>query len=270
MVCESDSARSKTSPGTKPVGIRALRRARILHAINVEGLALIARHGVDGWTMADLARAVGLTPGAFYRYFRSKEDIIAAVQVSVLQQLLEGWGVVEAELGRRHRGQLNPVTRLIVAGLVHERLSVASPPRFSLLTMSMTSPKNLIADERLAPVGAATLKLVAGVAELTRTAREEGWFTGEELCSYDDHDRAAQWVFGQQGLLQLQRVNQRIEGMADIHRAVTGLRESLLRAWGVDATQVHTSIEEVSALDLDWVDATLRGAKSDDQTEGEV
>ena len=81
------------------MGIRALRRARTLRAINVEGLALIGRCGVDGWTMADLARAVGLTPGAFYRYFRSKEEIIAAVQVSVLHELLEGWGVVEAELG---------------------------------------------------------------------------------------------------------------------------------------------------------------------------
>ena len=197
----------------------------------------------------------------------SKEEIIAAVQVSVLHELLEGWGVVEAELGRRHGGDLNPVTRLIVAGLVHERLSVASPSRFTLLTMSMTSPKNLIADERLAPVGAATLKLVEGIAELTRTAREEGWFAGEEICSYEDHDRAAQWFLANKACCSFSESTNGSR-MADIARAVAGLRESLLRAWGVDATQVHASIEEVSALDLDWVDATLRGAESDGQAEG--
>ena len=34
--------------------------------------------------------------------------------------------------------------------------------------MSMTSPKNLIADERGGACGGGTLKLVEGIAELTR------------------------------------------------------------------------------------------------------
>jgi AcrR family transcriptional regulator len=41
-------------------------------------LKLVARHGVDGATIARISNAVGLTPGALYKHFCSREAVLAA------------------------------------------------------------------------------------------------------------------------------------------------------------------------------------------------
>lgn len=51
------------------------RRRQIVDA----ALECFARHGFTGTTVLDICAAAGLSPGAVYRYFGSKEDIIAAV-----------------------------------------------------------------------------------------------------------------------------------------------------------------------------------------------
>jgi AcrR family transcriptional regulator len=51
------------------------RRRQILAAAE----ACFAREGFHRTTMQDIFREAGLSPGAVYRYFRSKEDIIAAI-----------------------------------------------------------------------------------------------------------------------------------------------------------------------------------------------
>jgi AcrR family transcriptional regulator len=51
------------------------RRAQILDA----ALRCFAREGFHRTTMQDVVREAGLSPGALYRYFASKEDLIAAI-----------------------------------------------------------------------------------------------------------------------------------------------------------------------------------------------
>ncbi len=51
------------------------RRAEILAA----ALRCFAREGFHRTTMQDIVREAGLSPGAIYRYFAAKEDIIAAI-----------------------------------------------------------------------------------------------------------------------------------------------------------------------------------------------
>ena len=59
----------------RPYLPRAQRRAQILDATE----ALMVELGVQAVTMARIADAVGLTPGALYRHFRSRGEIVAAI-----------------------------------------------------------------------------------------------------------------------------------------------------------------------------------------------
>jgi len=52
----------------------AENRARILDA----AARLFREHGVEGVTVAQIMKAAGLTHGAFYGHFASKEDLVAA------------------------------------------------------------------------------------------------------------------------------------------------------------------------------------------------
>ena len=51
------------------------RKAEILNAAR----AVFVRHGFERATMQDIATEVGISPGAIYRYFPSKEDLITVV-----------------------------------------------------------------------------------------------------------------------------------------------------------------------------------------------
>jgi AcrR family transcriptional regulator len=61
-------------PKLKPDTQRA-RRERILEAAEI----CFARHGFHRCTMQDICREAGISPGALYVYFSSKEDLIAGI-----------------------------------------------------------------------------------------------------------------------------------------------------------------------------------------------
>jgi len=70
----------------RPYLPRAQRRAQILDATE----ALMVEHGIQAVTMARIADAVGLTPGALYRHFRSRGAIVAAIVDRDLDELAAG------------------------------------------------------------------------------------------------------------------------------------------------------------------------------------
>ena len=65
---------------------QAERREEIIDA----ALLILGEHGVDGMTMARIAEAVGITPGALYRHFDSRNAILAAV-VEVASERAMSW-----------------------------------------------------------------------------------------------------------------------------------------------------------------------------------
>jgi len=68
---------------------------------------LFCRHGYEGTTVRDIARAVGMLPGSLYCHFATKEDLLVAVYLrgveqicaavqSAVQPLTEPWARLEA------------------------------------------------------------------------------------------------------------------------------------------------------------------------------
>lgn len=60
---------------SSPPDRRGEQRKRILNA----AMACFAREGFHGTSMQKICAEAGMSPGAFYRYFRSKEELIAAI-----------------------------------------------------------------------------------------------------------------------------------------------------------------------------------------------
>jgi AcrR family transcriptional regulator len=83
------------------------RRRQIVDA----ALDCFARQGFHGTTVLDICAAAGLSPGAVYRYFGGKEDIIAAVCTKGVE-IDEGLFGSVAELGLREA-----LLRLIDVGM---------------------------------------------------------------------------------------------------------------------------------------------------------
>ena len=54
-------------------------------------VALIARHGFESMTLRQLAEAAGLQSGSIYRYYPSKQDLLASLLVEHMEGLLQEW-----------------------------------------------------------------------------------------------------------------------------------------------------------------------------------
>lgn len=70
-------------------------------------LAVIARHGVAGLSVAGVAKEVGVVPSGIYRHYRSKDEILDVVLDLISQRLLGNVQAVRVEvsdpLDRLHR-----------------------------------------------------------------------------------------------------------------------------------------------------------------------
>ncbi len=90
----------------------AARRDQILDAATVR----FAANGFQATGMADVIAASGLSAGAVYRYFRSKDELIAAIVDRVLGQASERF---EALLGQEEAPDPAAAVEATVAMVVH-------------------------------------------------------------------------------------------------------------------------------------------------------
>jgi len=127
---------------------RAARRHQILAA----ALKCFSRDGFHQTTMADVVRESGLSQGTLYLYFKSKDDLIAAIADHRHQR--------EAALNALAEGEQNPLQGiLLLSRLYASRLS--EPASADSLRVSLQGWAEALRDERVK----------AGVLEGVRLAR---------------------------------------------------------------------------------------------------
>ncbi|MEV0009462.1 TetR/AcrR family transcriptional regulator [Streptomyces sp. NPDC051840] len=118
-----------TEPTTRrPANRRERLRAELDRDIRAAACALIVKGGVDGMTLADVARAVGVTPPALYRYYGSKAALVAAVYEDLSADLLAAVSAAAVrQVSDDISAQLHAATRAVV------EWSVAQPAAFDLV-----------------------------------------------------------------------------------------------------------------------------------------
>lgn len=93
-----------------PIGGTALQR-RLAEA----AVELFYAHGATATTVRDITGACGLTPGALYNHFSSKEDLLYVLVRDVHLQVNEQLTAVLADAGPEPATQLSAMVRLLVA-----------------------------------------------------------------------------------------------------------------------------------------------------------
>ncbi|MFG2243912.1 TetR/AcrR family transcriptional regulator [Spirillospora sp. NPDC048823] len=95
----------------------AAHRARQLRTLLDAARALVAEEGIEALSLAALARRVGLSRPALYEYFRSKDDLVAAIVeeelprwASLVEDALTGPGDLDGKVEAYIRVQLGVMT----------------------------------------------------------------------------------------------------------------------------------------------------------------
>lgn len=111
------------------------RRERVRDAtvseIKDTARALLVADGPDAVTLRAIAREMGMTPPALYRYFAGHEDIVAALCHDLLEELTASLAAARDTVGTD-----DPVGRLMAACREFRRWSLAHPREFHLVFAS--------------------------------------------------------------------------------------------------------------------------------------
>lgn len=82
-----------------------MSRPRKAEALNIphraveEAIAIIHEHGLEGFSMAAVARRVGCSTPALYAHFRDRDDLLVEVQAKVYDQITQRKGFLYFEAG---------------------------------------------------------------------------------------------------------------------------------------------------------------------------
>lgn len=217
---------------------RAARRQTFLEA----AFALIEKKGLDGLTIQALATATDYSVGALYRYFPSKQALLATLQHQALDDLRR---TLEKNLKRPcHCGCGRPATECCqpLAGplLCAESLLDWTRDRsvyFGLLTLSLGDPRRLLEGEDSAMVVRAAIPLVGRIAAALDLTAREGTFT-----SGNSTDRAMMLWMSLTGILQLEKMTDRFAGYVAARRQAEQLICDLFAGWGADPDKIRRTV----------------------------
>ncbi|MGY1606332.1 MULTISPECIES: TetR/AcrR family transcriptional regulator [unclassified Geodermatophilus] len=112
----------------QPLSRRERARADTLRDIRSAARAVLVEHGVDGLALRAIAREVGLTAPALYRYFASREELVERVVADLYDELCD---VMEA--ARDAVDPPRPGTQLLVTARAFRTWATTHPAEFGLL-----------------------------------------------------------------------------------------------------------------------------------------
>ncbi|MFI6025310.1 TetR/AcrR family transcriptional regulator [Amycolatopsis magusensis] len=133
-------------------------RGELRQALITASFELLAESGLAGFSVAELARRLGVSTAAPYRHFRDRDQLLAAVATQAAGELTEAMEAAAADAGE------DPVDRLAATAGAYVRFAAARRAGFDVIFARELRP---LRDEALAEAGR---KLMALLLDLARDA----------------------------------------------------------------------------------------------------
>jgi AcrR family transcriptional regulator len=201
---------------------RAERHGQTHEKILSAAMETVVTKGFSGLSMNKLAAQVGFTPGALYRYFEGKDELIAALVVDIV-----------AEVGRHIAGAVegeDAIADLSRAAWVWRDYARHHPHRFGLIAALLASPRLVIEDDRYAY--ASIEKTLAALAPITASfarAQHQRHFTPG-----DPIQRTLLFFAALHGVLSLRKQAERAPERLDLDELYRAMLATLFKGFGHD------------------------------------
>jgi AcrR family transcriptional regulator len=215
------------------------KRLQRMERIVETALRLAVGEGIEALTIQRLARELDAAVGTLYRYFPSKEALLAELQRRVIAAFQEE---LRAELARM-RGRLKPgrkaaLALLLVPARLYFTLPERSPAHHRLISQMVSDPRDLLPDAEAAPNVRWMLGLVAEILDLFEAAAACG------ALGPGNAGRRAVFLWASlQGLLELRKLGRFEPELFRSASQFPELMRDLLRGWGARAADVEAALE---------------------------
>lgn len=208
----------------------AKKREIRTEAILDEAMKLLASEGLDRLTLGRLAEALGYVPAALYRYFASKDALLAALQRRAVVAIDAAVQVALADVDVRTKQAPPDVARLaalLEAARVYVHLPETHPEEWFLVAILLGDPRLLLSSEeslRTAPLLGALLGAVR--------ARFDAAVEASALAEGDATTRTLAFWATLQGALTLAKARRIAPDLPDAPTVAGVALTAMLRGWG--------------------------------------
>lgn len=209
-----------------------------LRRILDEAMRQVEEGGFGALSVNKLADAVDYTPGALYRYFGSKDALLAALIGRVLAEVREDLARAEARLPAK----ASPLAHVVALVDGYRAFARREPHRFGLLAMSLAEPRILLRAEAAArPVMATLMAALQPIAEALAAAARAG-----QLADGDAVERTVLVFAFLQGVLPLRKRSRHVPKVLDVDRLALEGTRALLVGFGAPARAVDAAFAQVA------------------------
>lgn len=165
------------SHGTQLLTPRQRRREATVESILATAMEVLLNEGIDGLTIGRVASDLDYTKGALYRYFDSKDALIAELQVRSLARVHRRyttlWSRARRALAQVPEGQ-RALALLLITAADYVHIARDLPADFALIRVAVGDPRHLLAETEVAPVMETMMALLADVGGLLTDAVTAG------------------------------------------------------------------------------------------------
>jgi AcrR family transcriptional regulator len=215
-------SKPSTSEETVRSSPRIRRREANLARITEAATQIVVNEGIDALSIKRVADDALYTPGALYRYFDSKDALLASVAVVLMNNVKERLLTVAAAADGN---QLNSAVAQAIAYCNYSR---NDPHGFALLAKLVSEPRQVLEDEEVAHAPFdAMFETLAPLADALDRAANEGILTPGEAVS-----RAVILFASIQGILMLRKQERFTGSLVQTDLFAKELVRTLLAGWG--------------------------------------
>ncbi|HMG44693.1 MAG TPA: helix-turn-helix domain-containing protein [Acidimicrobiales bacterium] len=229
----------------------ARNRRRRSEAFLTAGLRIVTEEGIDALTMARLADELDTAVGSVYRYYSSKDELVAAIQAHAIGRLHRSHDLsveqvaaaVSARLAGAEGTDSPALVRLVVLGRWFCGAAERYPEEVRLLQMVSARRTSTLTPAAAAGLVPSTMSLVAAVGSTIDAAADAG-----DLRPGDGIGRAIVWLMAFGGVFAADDLERYVPGVLGGGRLVRQLNVDLIVGWGAPPDAVERIEQAVDAL----------------------
>ena len=212
-------------------------------AILDAAMAVLAAEGSEGLTLQRVAQVIDYVPAALYRYFPSKDALLAALQrraVELLHARFVDDQAQASETTTRAAEKVVALAAVIRASRFYLALPRREPAVWHLVSILLGDPRRLISDAEAARTAPLLLAFLAEVAGLFARAGETGGLKKE-----DPRARTLAFWATLHGIAQLEKLRLLAPTAPSVDALGRLAVDALLLGWGAEAPTLRAALRLV-------------------------
>jgi AcrR family transcriptional regulator len=217
--------RERDQPSERILRKRELRA----ELIATRALEIVEREGIDALTLQRVGDALDCVAAGVYRYFASKDALVADLQRRSLAEVQEALRAAAEDAGQAEGPRVVPLRSLLRTSHAYLRLPTTHPRAWSLVSVLLGDPRSLVSDEQSARTAPLVLAIVAQVVGLFEAAVAAG-----ALSEGDTLERALGLWSALHGALVLGKARRVAPSLPTAEHIGLGNVHALLLGWGAD------------------------------------